>query len=56
MKLTVMLDFGVGSLVKVGTFSDLARDTAFDCGTADDALASLRAAGFRAFSDFKREH
>ena len=30
MKLTVMLDFGVGGLVKVGTFSDLARDTAFE--------------------------
>ena len=30
MKLTVMLDFGVGPAVKVGTFSELARDTAFE--------------------------
>ena len=30
MKLTVKLDFGCGREMKVGTFSELARDTAFE--------------------------
>ena len=30
MKLTVKLDFGGGNELKVGTFSEIARDTAFE--------------------------
>ena len=30
MKLTVKLDFGCGREIKVGTFSEIARDTAFE--------------------------
>ena len=30
MKLTVKLDFGGGHELKVGTFSEIARDTAFE--------------------------
>ena len=30
MKLTVKIDFGCGRKMKVGTFSELARDTAFE--------------------------
>jgi hypothetical protein len=30
MKLTVKLDFGGGHEIKVGTFSEIARDTAFE--------------------------
>ena len=46
MKLTVMLDFGVGPAIKVGTFSELARDTAFEF--AGEFLSSgLNPAPFR---------
>ena len=30
MKLTVKLDFGCGREIKVGTFSEIGRDTAFE--------------------------
>ena len=46
MKLTVKLDFGGGREVKVGTFSEIARDTAFEF--AGDFLSSgLNPAPFR---------
>ena len=30
MKLTVKLDFGCGREIKIGTFSEIGRDTAFE--------------------------
>ena len=46
MKLTVKLDFGRGCELKVGTFSEIARDTAFEF--AGEFLSSgLNPAPFR---------
>lgn len=46
MKLTVKLDFGCGREIKVGTFSEIGRDTAFEF--AGEFLSSgLNLAPFR---------
>ena len=51
MKLTVKLDFGCGREIKVGTFSEIGRDTAFDfageflSSGLDPAPFRLRAGG-----------
>ena len=51
MKLTVKLDFGCGREIKVGTFSEIGRDTAFEfageflSSRLDPAPFRLRAGG-----------
>ena len=51
MKLTVKLDFGCGREIKVGTFSEIGRDTAFEfageflSSGLDPAPFRLRAGG-----------
>ena len=46
MKLTVKLDFGSGYEIKVGTFSEIARDTAFEF-TGEFLSSGLNIAPFR---------
>ena len=46
MKLTVKLDFGSGHEIKVGTFSEIARDTAFEF-TGEFLSSGLNIAPFR---------
>ncbi len=46
MKLTVKLDFGCGREIKVGTFSEIGRDTAFEFA-GEFLLSGLDPAPFR---------